>query len=398
MTAPAPTSVSPTARDLWRRGRGVLLVALLVLLVAAATAVFVRNDEIPERRYLDPSDTSLSGTAALAELLRDEGVRVVRVTSVDEAVRLATPRSQLLLTARRAISGEADARRIAALPSDLLIVGRPYELGILAPAARPGEWADPRSREPGCTLPEARRAGSAYLGGVTYRAPRNAAGCYPSQEGPTLVRYWDGRRTITLVGDADFMTNLRLGEDGNAALAMNLAGRQPLLIWLTDPVEDDPGYDVATTRPRSLLDLVPEGVRWAAVQLGVAVLLTALWQARRLGPVVAERLPVVVRASETVEGRGRLYRARRARDRAAAALRAGCLDRVTPRLGLPPGAGPDEIISSLAARTGEDPAELRTLLYGPTPADDAALVALAARLEDVEALLRHGPPAASPAP
>ena len=37
---------------------------------------------------------------------------------------------------------------------------------------------------------------------------------------------------------------------------------------------------------------------------GLVVLLVALWQGRRIGPLVAEDLPVVVRASETVEGRG----------------------------------------------------------------------------------------------
>ncbi len=58
-----------------------------------------------------------------------------------------------------------------------------------------------------------------------------------------------------------------------------------------------------------------------AIQLGVALLLAALWRARRLGPLVTERLPVVVRASETVEGHARLYRSRRARDRVAATLR-----------------------------------------------------------------------------
>ena len=62
-------------------------------------------------------------------------------------------------------------------------------------------------------------------------------------------------------------------------------------------------------------------MRWIVWQLCLAVLLLALWKGRRIGPLVAEQLPVVVRASETVEGRGRLYRSRRASDRAADALR-----------------------------------------------------------------------------
>ena len=106
----------------------------------------------------------------------------------------------------------------------------------------------------------------------------------------------------------------------------------------------------------------------------VAVLLLALWRARRLGPVVTEPLPVVVRAAETVEGRARLYRRGGARDTAAEALRGapgpgwrrcwGC--RRAPRRPRwwPP----------IGGRTGVPAASVGALLYGAAPADDAALV------------------------
>ena len=46
-----------------------------------------------------------------------------------------------------------------------------------------------------------------------------------------LVRYSDDGRTVTVVGTADFMTNSGLLKQGNAALAMNLAGSSPRVIW-----------------------------------------------------------------------------------------------------------------------------------------------------------------------
>ena len=46
-----------------------------------------------------------------------------------------------------------------------------------------------------------------------------------------VVRYRDGGRTVTAVGSADFMMNSGLLKQGNAALAMNLAGARPRLIW-----------------------------------------------------------------------------------------------------------------------------------------------------------------------
>ena len=94
-----------------------------------------------------------------------------------------------------------------------------------------------------------------------------------------------------------------------------------------------------------------------AIQLGVVVVLLALWRMRRLGPLVTEPLPVVVRACETVEGHGRLYRSRRARDRAAAALREAALGRIVTRLGLPRDVTADAVCQELADRTGRDPGE-----------------------------------------
>jgi len=52
----------------------------------------------------------------------------------------------------------------------------------------------------------------------------------------------------------------------------------------------------------SQMHLIPANVTWMVLQLCLVVLLLAVWKGRRLGPLVAERLPVVVRASETVEG------------------------------------------------------------------------------------------------
>ena len=81
-------------------------------------------------------------------------------------------------------------------------------------------------------------------------------------------------------------------------------------------------------------------------------MLAALWRARRLGPLVTERLPVAIRASETTEGRARLYRKANARDRAAAALRSATRTRLAPLIGVPPrGAhAPDVLLPAVAAR------------------------------------------------
>lgn len=377
----APTS--PTAGSLWRSGRGILLVGLLV--VAAAVIPVLLSSSGTAERALDPADSSRAGSKALAQLLGRHGVAVERVESVSAALARSGSGGQILISDTSAISRD-DAKLIAAAGPDRLIVGDTPYLDILAPGVTRKEAVRTRSREPGCTLREATRAGSAHMGGNTFTAPAGSVGCYPAGGKPTLVRHTSGGHTVTVIGDGDFMTNLRLAEDGNAALALNLAGAKPRLIWLAAPEDLPP--ELAGPGGKTLGDLIPSGVRWAFLQLVIALVVVAFWRGRRLGPVVAERLPVAVRAAETVEGRGRLYRARRARDRAALALRNAAVDRMTPRLGLAGTATPDEIVAATAVRTGQDAVQVRSALYGAPPADDTGLVALAGHLDTLERQVR----------
>ncbi|MGV9771943.1 DUF4350 domain-containing protein [Streptosporangium sp. NPDC003464] len=369
------TSTSPTAAGLWRSGRGFLLVALIVV---AGAVIGVLLSGSGAGRPLDPADTSLSGGKGLAQLLRAHGVRVTRVTSVAE-VEAAGPGDHTLLLSDTSFLTEEEAERLGAIRADLLVVGAQPHQELLTPGMGPTENVRTRSREPRCDLPAATRAGSAHMGGTAFTVPAGATGCYPARGASTLVSHAGAGRTVTVVGDGAFMTNLRLAEDGNAALALNLAGARPALIWLVAPEAA-----AGTAGEQGFYGMIPEGVRWAVVQVGVVVVLLALWRGRRLGPVVAERLPVVVRAAETVEGRARLYRARRARDRAATALRTSFVDRVTPRLGLPSAAGPEAKVEAIAGRTGQAGFHVGAALYGPPPADEAGLVALAAYLDMLE--------------
>ncbi|GAB3156465.1 DUF4350 domain-containing protein [Microbispora hainanensis] len=386
--------VAGTARTPGRVRQAAWVASVVLLVLVTAVLPLLLSEGQSGGRTLDPADTSLDGSAALARLLQAHGVEVVRVETPGAAVAAAGPQTLLLVTEASFLNRDA-AHRIAEAPGDRLMAGAVPHLDVLAPGVRREGPVRARSRAPECTLPEAVRAGDAYTGGMSFTGPRGSTGCYPAGDGRSLVRYTADGHTVTVLGDASFMTNLRLAEDGNAALALNLAGARPKLVWLAGPDDFDeaggPGDETgeeAGGEARSLGDLIPGGVKWAVLQLIVAVALTALWRGRRLGPVVAERLPVVVRAAETVEGRGRLYRSRRARDRAALALRAAAADRLAPRLGLPRTATPEEVAVAAAARTGRDPEPVLTLLCGPPPGDDTALVTLAAHLDSLERQVR----------
>jgi hypothetical protein len=99
---------------------------------------------------------------------------------------------------------------------------------------------------------------------------------------------------------------------------------------------------------------------------------------------VAERLPVTVRASETTEGRARLYAHARDAVHAADQLRIAAVGRLGAALALGPAATAAEVADAAAARTGLDRAVVRGILLDDIPSNDRDLVTLRGRLHDLE--------------
>ena len=194
--------------------------------------------------------------------------------------------------------------------------------------------------------------------------------------------------STTILGMSQALTNAELATSGNAALGMNVLGATRTVVWWL-PSFADP-LQFSGDEPPSIQDLVPGWVSWVLVQLALALLVVVWWRARRLGRVVVEPLPVVVRATEAVEGRARLYRRGGARGRAADALREGTTSRLRTRLGLPRTADPETVAAAIAARTGRSAPEVTNLLApGRTPPDDASLTALADALDTLENEVRR---------
>ena len=369
------TAVAPTLRQRWRGGRVVVLGIIVVAVVFGISTLLTAPR--PGGR-MDPAATSSEGAHALVTLLRDNGVDVIVADGIASVERAARPDSLVVTVQTRHLVDDDILHRLATLPGDRLIVepvSRTRE--ILAPEVRRSAGGTVGG-SPDCDLREANRAGDVQFGASdTFEASGDVpvTKCY---EG-AVVRYTDEGRTVTVVGSADFMANAGLLKQGNAALAMNLAGTHQRVVWYAPQRPEGESTGAAT-----LSDLIPAAVKWMVLQLCLVVLLVAIWKGRRLGPLVAERLPVVVRASETVEGRGRLYRSQRAGDSAADALRTATLQRITPRLGLGPTADRAAIVATIAQRCGRDAGTVGHILFGPPPATDADLVNLANALDDIE--------------
>jgi hypothetical protein len=342
-----------------------------------------------------------AGTHAFVALLAGQGKHVSRVDTVAAALARSREPGTAVVIADPGQLASSSLPRLAAAPADLLIIAPSRDaLAALAPGVTLAAVADVASYPPRCSWPGARLAGAADMGGLLLRSPaRGGWRCYPAGGAAaagsagtkaghralpgggyaSLIRYQRGGRVITVLGTGTPLTNQDLGNNGNAALALNLLASDARIVWLM------PGPAAGTgLRSRSVYGLIPRPVYLVIAEIAVALVLAALWRMRRFGPLVFEPLPVLVRASETAEGHGKLYRSRRARGRAAAALRSASVARITTRTGLPQTASPEAVCRELARRTGRGEGEIHAMLFGPAPGDDAALVKLASDLDALE--------------
>ncbi|WP_181768666.1 DUF4350 domain-containing protein [Streptomyces albidus (ex Kaewkla and Franco 2022)] len=410
MSTASATSLSPTARQIWTRARG-LLIAAAVLAVAGVAIAALRSGDA--YGLLDPRSTDDHGSKATAELLKQRGVDTEIALTPGEAKKAAGPDTTLLVSdpdalTRRQLSELRPALRHGG--RTVLIAPGSASVKALTPKVRAAAPAAIQPTPPDCDFPAAERAGDAELGGVRYSVDADHADlCYLRQGLPSLLRLRDGTEDggsrsgpeadTVLLGAPDPLYNQRLDKHGNASLVLQLLGSRSHLVWyLPSPTDASSGKG----EERSFLDLLPAGWTWATVQLAIAAVLAALWRVRRLGPLVPEQLPVSVRASETTEGRARLYRRANARDRAAEALRSATRARLAPLVGVSAAEAhsPEALTQALAASSPShaappapaeaglhqpsDSARLHSLLFGTAPATDAELVRLADELDQLE--------------
>lgn len=388
------TSASPTARQVWTRTRGIAL-ALVLLLVGAVVIAVVRADT--RHGALDPRSADPHGSRAVAELLADRGVDTRVVTTLEDAATAGGPDTTLLVAVPDLLTPSQQSRLHDATADaggrTVLVASGSASVERLAPGvtAAPATSLD-STLSPDCALPAARRAGSADVGGLRYTTTHVAADeCYPSERLATLLRIpaTTGDGDTVLLGSPDILLNDKLAEQGNASLALQLLGSRPHLVWYLPTLAD--ASAASEDGRRSFFDLIPSGWLWGTLQLFVAAALAALWRARRLGPLVPEKLPVAIRASETVEGRARLYRRADARDRAASALRSATRTRLAPLVGVPVSQAhaPEALLPALSSHLRGDGQSLHALLFGPPPGDDAALIQLADHLDALEREVRR---------
>ncbi|MHA7241075.1 DUF4350 domain-containing protein [Arthrobacter sp. TMS1-12-1] len=372
-----------TARTRLRRSRPLILGAVVLALIVLIN-LFSGTEE--DTRPLSPGNAAPDGARAVAEVLDAGGVDVVRVDSFDEAIASleegpatlflndarqylsAGQVADLAALADRAVLAAPGGRQLSALDDDFAQVGAvPLDLGGGAAALS----AD-------CPDTDAMAAGTITGTGTAYSG---AVACFPvtvdDASGGLYTTGSDG--SVAVLGAPSILSNEAVTEEGNAALALRALGSSPTLVWYeptgADVVSTGEGVDPST--------LLPPWVDPLLVWLLVCAVLAMLWRGRRVGPLAAEPLPVVVRAAETAEGRARLYQDSRAVAHAAAILRAGALARLARRLRVDRSASAADVIDAAARHSGRPRTELEQRLLR-VPTTDHQLVLWAQDILDLE--------------
>ncbi|REJ06532.1 DUF4350 domain-containing protein [Microbacterium bovistercoris] len=365
-------------RGRWRR-LVAWLVVLLILIGGTAIAARLVISPTASGSMLDPEGPGDNGARALAEILRQQGIEVTVVRSRTEARSELDDGSTLAMADPAYLTDEAvqelvaDAQRAVLLSSSARML-RLFQLGEYASGLSAEAVAD-------CDLPEFARVGT-IVPGRMFTPADGIDGCFTGEDGSAAVLSDDASsRRISLVDGTALFTNGHLAENGNAALGLALLGQTGRVVWYVPSPTDS---DISGDTPDTLGSLTPGWVTPAIVTLLLAGLAAAFWRGRRFGPLVAETLPVTVRASETMHGRARLTAKAADAAHAAEAIREGTVRRLAKRLALGDRVAAREVADAAADRLRIPRGSLQDLLAGPPPTGDQQLVDLARRLAELE--------------
>ncbi|WP_426990229.1 DUF4350 domain-containing protein [Pseudarthrobacter sp. Y6] len=361
------------------RGKAAISAAAAVgLAVVISSQLAPKGDSLP----LSVHNAGPNGARAVSEILGRHGVAVKNVGSFDAAAEalLDRPGATLLLYDRSGFLDQARLQELTASAGRVVLVTprlgtlKAFNAGISQAGVVPESSP---LLEPGCSLSDPAAAGPVsgtggflYDGGtVCYRPQGSAAGLLAGTD--------DGG--LTVLGSTALISNGGLAEHGHAALALRTLGSSGDLVWYLPGLGDA----AATESTQTLDDLAPDWVAFLGPWLVFVAVLAIVWRGRRLGPLVFEPLPVVVKAVETAEGRARLYQDSHALDRARDNLRAGTLVRLAQALRLGSQATADDVVQAAARHLGRPATDISGLIQ-ERPRTTTRLVQWSQELDKLE--------------
>jgi hypothetical protein len=368
---------------------GVLVTVVVLAVLVVLTALTSRQADYPGA--LDPQNNRRDGAQAVARVLDRHGVEVTVVrraadleqARIDQGTTLVVTSTENLgrrTASRLDVRSRAAGDLVVATPSPTVM--RVLRLPLKEERVRRDTTAA------GCDDVALRDLRVDAGVSLAYRARPGApaTSCFPADgsEPHSLVVRLDRAVPTYVVGGVSLLTNGRVTRADNAAAALRLLGQQGRVVWYVPDVRD-----IAAGDTGSLSAQLPGGLVGALVLAAFTVLALMVWRGRRLGALVTEPLPVVVKAAESTQGRGRLYRKVRDRGHVAGVLRRATRARLATRLRLPRDVDDHALVLAVSGATGRDPYAVHDLLLTRPVPDDAAMTRLATDLAALEREVHH---------
>lgn len=282
-----------------RRHRAAVIIGLIVGVTAVLT-VLAGGGDTGTSAPLDPANPGPGGARAVARVLGDEGVDVTVARGADELEDLELGHDATILVTSAGNLGQSTVRRLRDhVGSRRLVVVEPPPLVVeeldesvessgLSGAGRvDAECSDRLLRDLSLQVDQA----TGFNGGRTR--------CFPVDGSWFYTETADG---VVLLGAGRILTNDQVTRADNAAAALRLLGQSRSLVWYVPDLSDQTAGDSV-----SLRSLLPPWIL-PGLWLGfMTLVLVVVWRGRRLGPLVTEPLPVVVRAIESTHEIGRAH-------------------------------------------------------------------------------------------
>lgn len=402
-----PQSRLTSIRNHWKP----LAAVLAILTCFAIYLVYSGSDS--NDRLLDTSSVDKRGAAGYVHLLKARGydVDVARNgLTIQTALNQAGADTTVMVAPDAAVYGGL-GRSLQRSKASRIVLLSPSQQ-ILSAAKIDAERLDRQSAVSTSTRPECSseltapvREVPASLSSTSYETENASAVCFPTvpavqgvSRGGLLVFDKPNQTTIVL-GTVHPLTNGYLATKDSAALGLSLVKGTKKVVWIDPKLADF--KNTTPTRQQPSRDL-PQKLSWMNSLKWWALFLIAMvgvWRGRRLGRIVTEYLPVMVKSSETARGLGRMYSSSKSYERSLQLLQSAASVRIAKLLGVHPSTSQQDLIVIIAQSLGRQEPEISTILC--RKANSAAdLVAGTANLDSLEHQIKRlvNPEATAPSP
>lgn len=335
---------------------------------------------------MHPNNAEPGGAMAVTQILKNHGVKIRQTGSASQAASWANSNTTVFIYDTFVVDSQL-YKNMLDRGANLVIVeptsNTINELDIPITSATQKHGNDAYDLVPAnCESEHAQAANQVWGGtsGFELTDGSDATLCFSRDEVGPYAESADGR--VSLFAKPTFFTNENLAVGGHAALTLRALGQRENVVWLIPSLSQNSAFD--DDEEVSMFDFLPPWFNAVFILFVFAALTIAIWRGRRMGRLVTEPLPVVVRGAESTVGLGNMYRRSAAVSHAGDALRAGTALRCAQRLGVAPTASGKEVTSAIAHAINRPYEEVAALLLGGSPRTETDLIDLAQQLDRLE--------------